>query len=114
MFIEVDVSEGENCPEALTLMFNGLAEPVPVSRVRTPGLDGPEVLCAVTGWSQEGPCQAYSAPVEESGEGEAILVFGGDQGIRLRPLESDAEWDLTSPEQWGEVCLLLPPNVEIG
>ena len=114
MFIEVDVSEGENCSEALNLIFNGLAEPVPISRVRAPGPDGPEVLCAITGWSLEGPCQAYSALVEESGEGEAILVFGGDQGIRLKPMDSDAEWDLADPQQWGEVCLLLPPDAEIG
>ena len=36
-----------------------------------------------------------------------LLVFGGGQGIRLKPLDSSEDWDMESPNQWGEACLLL-------
>jgi hypothetical protein len=114
MFIEVDVAAGDNCPEPLTLMFNGLSQPAPVTRVRTLDPDGVERMCEVTGWSAQGPCQARAAMVEDSGEGTALLVYGGDQGIRLKPVESAGGWDLASRQQWAEPCLLLPRDTEMG
>ena len=36
-----------------------------------------------------------------------LLVYGGDQGIRLKVAESGEEWDLASDNQWGEPCLML-------
>ena len=113
MFIEIDVSAGDNCSESLMLMFNGLSDPVPTSRVFTTDPTGTDQMCAVIGWSSQGACPAYSATVEESGEGSAVLVYGGDEGIRLNPSESEEEWDVTSPYQWGEPCLLLPKDTEV-
>ena len=80
MFIEIDVSAGDNCQESLMLMFNGLSEPAPAASVWTTDPGGADMMCAVTGWSTEGACPAYSAMVEESGEGSALLVYGGDEG----------------------------------
>ena len=114
MFIEIDVSAGDNCQESLMLMFNGLSEPAPAASVWTTDPGGADMMCAVTGWSTEGACPAYSAMVEESGEGSALLVYGGDEGIRLKPLDSTEEWDLSSPNQWGEPCLLLPKDTKVG
>ena len=114
MFIEIDVSAGDNCQESLMLMFNGLIEPAPAASVWTTDPGGADMMCAVTGWSTEGACPAYSAMVEESGEGSALLVYGGDEGIRLKPLDSTEEWDLGSPNQWGEPCLLLPKDTKVG
>jgi len=42
------------------------------------------------------------------------LVYGGDQGIRLKTAENEEPWDLESPRQWGEPCLLLDRDVEMG
>jgi hypothetical protein len=44
---------------------------------------------------------------EDSGEGVILLVYGGDDGIRLKPAGSSEEWDLASQNQWGEPCLML-------
>ena len=35
------------------------------------------------------------------------LVYGGDWGIRLKPEDSEEEWDLRSSDQWGEPYLML-------
>ena len=45
--------------------------------------------------------------VEESGAGRAYLIYGGNWGIRLNPVKFKEDWDLDSPNQWGEPFLLL-------
>ena len=114
MFIEVEVFEGPNCPWTFTRMFDAKEEPRPISKVRTLLSDRREGLCDITGWSEKGPCPAYAVLVEDSGEGRALLVFGGDQGVRLKPTEPDAPFDLNNSSQWGEPCLLLDVDTEIG
>ena len=41
------------------------------------------------------------------------MVCGGDWGIRLRPEGSDEEWDLNSPDQWGEPYLMLTDRDDV-
>ena len=76
--------------------------------------DGRERICHVTGWSSEGARTPYAVLVDDSGEGLATLLYGSDQGIRLKPEECDEPWDLDSPNQWGEACLLLDKDVPLG
>ena len=106
-FMEIEVSAGANSPMDLTRVFQTMEPPVSVVRLQALDPLGVEALCDVTGWSSSGPCPAYAVKVEDSGEGVAVLVFGGDEGIRLRPPDSGEDWDLASPRQWGEACLLL-------
>ena len=113
MFLEVEVSEGANSPLSLTRMFDATQDPVQVSRVMASDSSYNDVMCDVTGWSAAGPCPAYAALVEDSGEGIAMLIYGGDEGIRLKPVGCDEPWDLSSPRQWGEACLLLDRAVEL-
>jgi len=114
VFIEVDVSAGANSPLQLTRMFDAMEMPRPVSWVVTAHPEGNDRACEVTGWSSQGPCPAYAALVEDSGEGVAMLVYGGDEGIRLRATGTHENWDVHSPRQWGEACLLLDKDVSVG
>jgi hypothetical protein len=113
VYIEVDVQEGPNCSWAVNRMFSALEPPRLVSKVMASDPGGREVMCAVTGWSEKGPVPAKAALVEDSGEGIVMLVFGGDQGIRLKPADNVEAWDLSSAEQWGEPCLLLGRDVRM-
>ena len=112
MFLEIDVLESANCPLSVNRMFDAMEEPVQVSKVLAADPEGNDLICDVTGWSASGPCPAYAALVEDSGEGIAMLVYGGDEGIRLKPADSREDWALTSSRQWGEACLLLDKNVK--
>lgn len=94
-------------------MFSAKDAPRPVRAVWTSLPTGADAWCAVTGWSSDGACPAYAATVEDSGDGTALLVYGGDQGIRLKPEGSSAQWSLHAKEQWGEPCLLLPLETEV-
>ena len=107
MLLEVEVTAGANSPLDVHRMFDLLSDPGEVSRVLATDLKGQDVWCEVTGWSSEGPCPAMAALSEDSGEGVVLLVYGGDEGIRLRPADSDEDWDLASSKQWGEACLML-------
>ena len=44
---------------------------------------------------------------DKSGEGVILLVYGGNEGIRLKPGNSTDGWDLENSSQWGEPCLML-------
>ncbi len=107
MLIEVEVTTGENSPLDLHRMFDLLEEPRFVSRVMAPNPYGEDVWCDVTGWDIGGPCAAMAALSEDSGEGVVLLIYGGSEGIRLRPAGSQDGWDLGNSAQWGEACLML-------
>ena len=110
MLIEVEVTAGPNSPLDLHRMFDLLDAPRPVSRVMAPGPDGADLWCDVTGWESDAPCPAMAAVAEDSGEGVILLVYGGADGIRLRPAAAPAPWRLSDPSQWGEPCLMLAQN----
>ena len=107
MLIEVEVTAGANSPLDLHRMFDLLDDPRPVARVMAPDPLGQDAWCEVTGWNADGPCQALAALAEDSGEGVVLLVYGGGEGLRLRPFGTSGEWDLGASGQWGEACLML-------
>jgi hypothetical protein len=113
MLLEIDVMAGDNSPMDLNRIFDVLSNPTPVRRVFTSDPVGQDRWCAVTGWSATGPCPAWAVLAEDSGDGVVLLVYGGDAGIRLKPAESQENWDLVSPNQWGEPCLMLDKNTGV-
>ena len=110
-YINVDVEDNQNC-WPLQRTFQTLGPLQPVQKVDAPDPMGVDAVRSVTGWSSDGPCPAYAALVADSGEGAVTLIFGGDEGIRLKPADNQEPWSLESPNQWGEPCLLLDPDVE--
>lgn len=110
MLIEVEVTAGANSPLDLHRMFDLLDAPRPVFRVMAPGPDGADLWCDVTGWENHAPGPAMAATAEDSGEGVILLIYGGADGIRLRPAAAPNPWSLSDPSQWGEPCLMLAQN----
>lgn len=110
MYIEVDVEDGPNCDWSLVKMFESKERPYEITRVMASRPGSPLELWQVTGWSEDGATPAYAAHVSDSGEGVVLLVYGGGQGIRLKPGDSVDLWDVTDDTQWGEPCLLLPAD----
>jgi len=109
-YIHLEVESSHNNPMSANLVFKSWSEPFRVAFVRI--FDGEPAgrLCAVTGWSSENggsAVDAYAASVSDSGSGTAFLVYGGDLGIRLRPADAEAPWDVANPDQWGETHLVL-------
>ncbi len=76
----------------------------------------PTGVYEVTGWSSEDdgtPTPAMYVPVSDSGQATVHLVCGDDWGVRLKPADSDDEWDIDSPDQWGEPYLMLTDLADV-
>ncbi|MCU0654940.1 MAG: hypothetical protein MUF64_06520 [Polyangiaceae bacterium] len=77
-FIEVEVEEGDGIEEPVLLRFKVVSSPRPVTRAQMDGGYG------VTWWAIEAPgAEARAALVEDSSDGEALLLFGGERGLRV-------------------------------
>ena len=114
MFLEVE--ENDNCDYMPLQVYEAHRASVPISSLNLAELDKPHGIYRVTGWSSQGdgtPCPAMYVPVSDSGQAVVHLVYGGDWGIRLKPLESDEDWDINSPNQWGEPYLMLTDQGDI-
>lgn len=106
----LEVTANPNVPEEIQLRFRETGPARRVVRIRAPlrGL-GVETLCAVTGWDAEAqaPVPAWARQIEDSGDGLATIVYGGTGGLRLKPLDRDEPWSLSSGVQWGEAYLTV-------
>jgi hypothetical protein len=114
--IYLEVEENSNCEYMPLQVYEARAGPVPISRVRLFDPDMPHGVYEVTGWSSEGdgtPCPAMYVPVSDSGQAVVHLVCGDDWGIRVKPVDSDEDWDIDSPNQWGMPYLMLVDREDI-
>ena len=118
MYTHIEVEASDNCPMSANMAFKNLSEPFVVTRVRLFEGEPEGRIYAVTGWSSAGggtPVPAAAVQVEDSGSGGAYLLYGGDLGIRLRPLDSpETGWTLTADDQWGETHLVLADREDLS
>ena len=114
MLYEVEVIANGNSPLDLNRVFDLLTDPRPVLRLTAPDPHGADVWCAVVGWDDGHPTPAMAALAEDSGEGVVMLIYGGPDGIRLKPAADNAALHLDAPNQWGEACLMLGSDVPIA
>jgi hypothetical protein len=115
-YTHIEVEPNKNTPMMAQQVYKNIGVPFLVSHVRIyEGVPGGE-LCAIVGWSSadNGPeAPAYAVHIEDSSEGRAILVYGGDWGVRMRPAESDAPWSTDNPDQVGETHLVLASEEDL-
>jgi hypothetical protein len=93
-YIDVVVEEQEGIPEGCELRFHAVGESRPVKRVLYEPLTGPEGEFEVTAASG---APARAAPVDDSGAGTSILIYGDGRGIRLRRVGVDASEPIAEP-----------------
>ena len=110
MYLEVD--ESPNFSSSVSMRFKelGPARAIKQLRVSDRKSQGELCFCWITGWSDDPAqplCPAFAQQVEDSGQGLAYLIYGGNWGVRLKPVDLQEDWDLESPNQWGEAFLLI-------
>jgi len=96
-YVNVIVEPNPSCPDGCVQRFLAVGETRTVKRVLyspggySPG-GGDAIECDVEGLT--GPrgdsCPARAVSVEDSGAGTALLLYGGDWGLRLRPRDGGA------------------------
>lgn len=113
----LDIAANDNLAEPAMATFKETG-PGRVVRAVKLQLDGIWQWCAITGW-HDGPAPAWFTPIEESGDGPARLLHGGEHGLRLARIASPAEavaqrWSTSEASQWGEPFLICTPDTEIA
>ena len=104
----IEIPDNPNCVSVEQRVFHDLAPAQAITQVRLSRPDGVAAWCDVTGWTTAGaPCPARWQKVDDSGEGVAYLVYGGEAGLRFRLAGADGPWRLDAPDQWGEPFLII-------
>ncbi len=114
----IDIESNDNLNEAAMATFKETGSSAIVRAVRL-SIDDAWHWCAITGWDPTGPVDARITPIEESGDGPARLLHGGEHGLRLARIASPAaistvRWSLEDATQWGEPFLLCRPETEFA
>jgi hypothetical protein len=115
-YTHVEVESNDNTPMSANQVYKNIGARHPVSAVRLFEGEPEGRLFDLTGWSSDeggSPCDAFAVQIEDSSEGSAWLVYGGDWGVRLRPTESLEDWSVDDPDQYGETHLVLSDEDDI-
>ena len=100
--IVIEIPPNPNCEAVDMRVFHDLEPPRPVTQVRLERAQGSPQWYEVVAWTLAGTAkQAHAQKVDDSGEGVALLIYGGDAGLRLRPVGNSQPWHLDHPQQRG-------------
>ncbi len=112
--VVIEIPMNPNCEAVETRVFHDLESPRPVRQVRLERTPGQPAWYAVVGWTTSGTtCQALAQKVDDSGDGVALLLHGGDAGLRLQPAGQETQWELGHPEQWGEPFIITADSADV-
>ena len=112
----IEIEPNANCSEAEMKVFQEMGPAVVVREICYYRKGPKPQWCAITGWSIEDggkPCPALAQKIGDSGDGEAILIYGGNGGLRLSFSHNIAPWSLDDPNQWGEPYLVYSNEHDI-
>lgn len=115
-YTHVEVEANDNTPMMAQQVYKNLGLPFRVTQVRIYEGEPGGTLHDVTGWSSRdggSAVDAYAVRIEDSSEGAAYLVYGGDWGVRLRPAGPGEAWSIEAPEQLGETHLVLASEEDL-
>lgn len=102
--ILVEVEDNPNCAGCGQMAFNEMAgEPRPIRSIVVSTASG-DVECDAAAVGVDGSFgPALARKIDDSGEGPAWLIFGGEWGVRFRRKTDAARpWNLLDDSQWGE------------
>ena len=106
--IVIEIPPNPNCDPVEMRVFHDIAPARAILRVCLERASGQPAWYDVTGWTARGtPAPALAQKIDDSGEGTAFLIYGGDAGLRLRPANSRESWQLDHQDQWGEPFLIM-------
>jgi hypothetical protein len=112
----IDIEDNENSGYFPIQVFETQSEPRTTAVITVPSIPSSDEPHDVVGWCSDGgggSCEVTAVVVGDSGSGQALLIHGGDYGVRLRPSESDSPWSLEAGDQIGEPYLLLQTSIKL-
>jgi len=112
--ILIEIPDNPNCAAVELRIFHELEPAQRVSQVRLIHDGELPQWYDVTGWTASAqPCPAWLQKVDDSGDGVAFLLHGGEAGVRLRPAGTREPWSGTVLQQWGEPFLIVGDRADV-
>ncbi len=116
MYLDIPANDNVSEPAMATFKETGPSRSIRAVRLWR---DDAWHWCAITGWDEDAAVPAQVAPIEESGDGPALLLHGGSHGLRLATIAEPGDlagvrWDLADARQWGEPFLLCTPDTRFA
>ena len=106
--IIIEIPPNPNCDAVDMRVFHESGPAQTVVQIYLERDAGHPIWYDVTGWAAAGTaCPAIVQKIDDSGEGTAFLLYGGDGGLRFRPAESHAPWRIDDQTQWGESFMII-------
>jgi hypothetical protein len=112
----IDIEDNENCGYFPIQVFETQSEPRSAAIITVPNIPENDNPHDVVGWCSDNggtACEVTAVVVGDSGSGQAMMIYGGDHGVRLRPSSSNSFWSLDTEDQNGEPYLLLQTSVNL-
>jgi len=112
----IDLEENENSGYFPIQIFETQGKSRSVPMITVPNIPESDAPHDVVGWcSDEGgsTCNVTAVAVGDSGLGQVTMIYGGDNGIRLRPSSSKSAWSLDATDQSGEPYILLSTSDDL-
>ena len=112
----IDLEDNENSGYFPIQIFETQGQPRSVEMITVPNIPQGNVPHDIVGWcSDDGGsiCNVTAIAVGDSGLGQVTMIYGGDNGIRLRPSSSRSAWSLDATDQSGEPYILLSTSVAL-
>lgn len=107
--IWIEIEENENCGYFPMMVFQATGQERAASSVFV-DLNGEH---EVIGWEDGAPTAVRVVRVGDSGAGTSTLIYGGNNGIRLRPAGATSPWRLDAEDQFGEPFLSINADARL-
>lgn len=113
--ILIEVPQNPNCGGCEQTAFNEMDSDLRPVRSIVVSVPGGDAVCDAAGVGADGSFgPAFARKINDSGEGPAYLIFGGDWGLRFRRRSDAARpWDLGDRTQWGEPFKVYPISDDV-
>lgn len=112
----IDIEDNDNSGYFPIQVFETQSEPRSASMITLPNIPENDEPHDVVGWCSDNggsACAVTAVVVGDSGSGQALMLHGGDHGVRLRPSSNGSKWSLDAADQFGEPYLLLQTSVDL-
>ena len=105
----IEIEKNPNVDQECYVVYRESGEPREIDELEY-RQGNKRVWVKVVGWDAEEnrPCPAYVCPIADSGDGTALLIYGGSGGIRLKAVDDPSPWSTADSRQWGELYLVYP------
>lgn len=112
--MELNIEANSNCGEEGQFVFMESSAPRSIDWIMV-SVKGQDQKFKIVGVHKDGSFgSAFAVSIDDSGEGTAFLIYGGEWGVRYQPESLQDAWDLSNSAQLGDPYKIYASPEDIG